>query len=498
MTKRKRHAESGERVDSANHKRAKVEVPASTSDVGSFDLAKSDRPSKTSGNEHRATVEKSRKRDNSRRALKHQAKEQEQSGPKVEVPIQSKRVKNDGDEHAGGDEHKAPLSEPRNRNKERGALKRAAEQEQSGSKVEVPVENKSVQSDVQEQAGANEHKAPLSESRKRKNERRAIKYQAAEKEQSERKVEVPIQNETRKSDLHENAENVKESSNAQAKSDLPLRKEKKQRVDIPTNAQLSEKSNPSNMRQSGKGKSPRTFAQGGETSEKPLPGEVALKGGELPKVHASQNVRAGQKEMARRKARNVSAAAKNVISEDELDQNNAEVSPTNVEADEVEETRQMPITGKKRKRNKAQKQDRKAIAISESGKVPAGKDESEVMEPAERDDVQRHSSKESKSKSSKKIRSRSTDVEGVGLDKQEVMEPSKAHDVQRHSSKKTKAKSGKKGKLKSTEAEEMERSVASEGGFEQALAASYSEWIVAHSTGGQMLDTDPVFSEDEE
>ena len=246
-------------------------------------------------------------------------------------------------------------------------------------------------------------------------------------------------------------------------------------------------------------------AHQGEVFQKPHPEEVALIDGELPDAPASQNVKLKRKkkhgsyfEAQRLAQRAMAAAGETIKTIESSDQNDAQGPPTILKVDEVQETQQMPVTGKKHKRDKARKQDGKAITISESGKEPAGNNQGEVMERLGSYEVQQPSSKKKKSKSSKKKNLKSNDVEAVGLEGNEVMEPSDGHEVQRHSSKKTKSRSGKKSKPKSTGDGEVERSMASETVLEQAVAASYPEWNVARSTGGQMLDTDPIFSKDEE
>ena len=484
MGKRKRHAESGERGDGANHKRAKVEDPVSNPNAGSIDRAGSDQLSKAGEGKQKHPMSVSRKHKNAERALKHKAKEEEQSevrvdggkeheapspgsrkhnkklkalkraeekghfGPKAEVPLQKEKDKSNGHAHTEGSEHKTPLQRPRKHKNLERARKKAEKEKHSGLEVEVPAQNKkddNVKSDGHEKSEGKDHRASLPGPRKHKNERRALKYQAQEEGQSGEKVEVPTQRE--------------------------------ERVEP---------------------------ADRGEISREPHPGGVALIDGELPDAPASQNIKVKLKKKhgsyfkAQRLAQRAIAATGDATKKtDSSDQNDAQGPQMILRVDPVQKTQQMPVTGKKHKRDKARKQDRKAITITESGEEPAGKDVSELMERLGGHEVQQPSSKKTKSKSSRNRKRSSVEAEGVRPVESEVVEPSGGHDVQRHSSKK-RSKSGKKSKVKSTDVQEVERSLASEGALEQAVAASYPEWNIARSTGGQMLDTDPVFSKDEE
>ena len=542
MAKRKRHVESGERVGGADHKRAKVEVPAAIPDEGLVDPAGSDQPSKKGRNEQKGPVQASRKHDNARRALKHEGKDKEQSRETVNVSVQNEKAKRDGKDRAGGKEHEAPSPGTRKHNKKLKALKKAEEKEQSGPKFEVPGRNEDGNSNVHEHTEGNNQSIPLQGSRKHKKKPRALR-RAANKEQSGQKAEVTLQNdESDKRDGHEQAEGKehkaflpgsqkhnnperarkraeeKEQSGANVevpaqnkkddnkksdgleqveghedKASLPgQRKDKYERRALKYQAkeegQSGEKAKVPTQR-----KARMEQAHRGEASREPHPGEVALIDGELPGVPASQKVKAKLKKShgsywkAQRLAQRAMAAAGDTIKKiDSSDQN------------EAQETQPTPVIGKKHKRDKAQKQDGKAITISEPGKESAGKDVSEVMERLGGHEVQQPSRKKTKSKSSRKKNLKSNDVEAVGLEGNKVMEPSDGHEVQRHSSKKTKSTSGKKSTPKSTGEGEAERSMASESVLEQAVAASYPEWNVARSTGGQMLDTDPIFSKDEE
>lgn len=560
MGKRKRHAESRDGVDGANHKRAKVDNSASTPDAGFIDPAGSERSSKKSGNEQRDSGQASRKHDNAGRGQKYQEKQKEQSGERIEVPIQNENDNSDGRRQAEGNEHKAHSQRSRKHKNERRARKRAEKKEQSGEQsgeqsrpmLEAPVQIQDDKSEVHEPAGEKKHKAPLPESRKRRNAERARK-RAEEEEMSETKNEVPVQKKNDKSDGHARTEGserqapqqkprkhnnperarkrAEEKEQSGASVEVPAQNKKdgndksdgheqvegnEHKASLPgprkhKNERRALKHQAKEEGQSGeKAKVPTQNkermepAHQGEVSQKPHPEQVALIDGEPSDVPASQNVEAKRKKKhgsyfeAQRLARRAIAAAGDTIKKvDSSDQNDAQGPPATLRVHEVQETQQMPVMGKRHERDKAQKQDGKAITMSESGKEPAGKDMSKVMEPEEGHDVQRHSKKKTKSESSKKKKLNSLELEGTGPIEGGVIEASGGHDGQRHSSKE-KPKSGKKGKPKSTKVREAERSIASESVLEQAVAASYPEWNVARSTGGQMLHTDPIFSKDEE
>ena len=499
MAKRKRHAQSGEGVDGAHHKRAKVENSASTPSAGFIDPAGSEGPNKTSVKGQKGPVQASRKHDNARRALKHEGKGKEQSRETVDVPVQNEKAKIDGKDRAGGKKHEAPSPGSRKHNKKLKALKRAEEKEHSGPKVEVPGRNEDGNSDVHGPTEGNNQSTPLLGSRKHKKKPRALR-RAGNKEQSGQKAEVTLRNdESDKSDSHEQAEGNEQ------KASLPgPRKHKNERRALKHQAKEEGQSG-ANVEVPAQKKERMEPAHQGEVSQKPHPEEVALIDGELPDAPASQNVKVKLKKKhgsyfskAQRLARRARAAAGDTIKKVESsDQNDAQGPPTILKVDEVQETQQMPVTGKKHKRDKARKQDGKAITITESGKEPTGKDVSEVMERLGRHEVRQPSSKKTTSRSSRKKKLSSLEAEGVRPVENEVIEPSRGQKVQQHSSKK-KSKSEKTSKLKSTDVREVERSVPNEDDLGQVVAASYPEWNVARSTGGQMLDADPIFSKDEE